>query len=110
MTLDAAHGVLVVACTDRLVSFSLSPGPERRGSVETGLGVDNIDFAAKTGAVYAAAGKAERLTRAQLQPDGVLHATGEAHTAPGVRVVVVTPAGKAFAADSAGGQLWVTGP
>ncbi len=110
LALDAAHGVLVVACTDRLVSFTLSPKPERRGSVETGLGVDNIDFAAKTGTVWAAAGKAERLTRAQLLPDGLLHPSGEAHTSPGVRVVVVTPAGKAFAADSAGGQLWVAGP
>jgi len=110
MALDAAHGLLVVACTDRLVSFALNPKPERRGSVETGLGVDNIDFATTTGAVFAAAGKAERLTRAQLLPDGLLRATGQAHTSPGVRVVVVTPAGKAFAADAAGGQLWVASP
>jgi DNA-binding beta-propeller fold protein YncE len=110
MTLDGAAAVLVVACTDHLVSFALAPKPEPRGTVVTGAGVDNIDFAPRLQTVFAAAGKAQLLTRAHLAPDGTLTAAGQAHTSPGVRVVVVTAAGKAFAADGSAGQLWVTGP
>jgi len=110
MALDTVAGLLVVACTDRLLSFVLSPTPRPQGSVETGVGVDNIDFAPRGSTLFAAAGKAELLTRVHLAPDGTLRATGTAHTAPGVRVVVVTAAGKAFAADLNAGQLWVSGP
>ncbi len=110
MTLDATGDVLVVACTDHLVSFAVNPVPTPLGRLETGAGVDNIDLAPSLGTVFAAAGKAELLTRAQLLTGGALSVTGQAHTAPGVRVVVVSAAGKAFAADSGGGQLWVAGP
>ncbi len=110
MAIDGANSVLVVACTDRLVSFALTAAPAPLGNVDTGLGLDNIDLAPKLGTVFAAAGKAERLTRVQLLPNGVMHVTGQAHTSAGVRVVVVSAAGKAFAADPAGGQLWVAAP
>jgi DNA-binding beta-propeller fold protein YncE len=110
LTLDGRSGVLVVACTDRLVSFVLGPKPEARGSLETGAGVDNIDLAPQSGTVFAAAGKAQRLTRGHLAQDGTLSLTGQAHTSEGVRVVVVTASGKAFAADLAHGALWVAAP
>jgi len=110
MTIDAANGVLVIACTDKLVSFTLAPSAEARGSLDTGLGLDNIDLAPKLGVLFAAAGKAARLTRAQVLPSGELRQAGQAQTASGVRVVVVSSAGKAFAADPSGGQLWVAGP
>ncbi|MGO8970740.1 MAG: YncE family protein [Myxococcaceae bacterium] len=110
MTLDATGDVLVVACTDRLLSFAVNPVPTLLGRLETGAGLDNIDLAPKLGTVFAAAGKAELLTRAELLGGGALSATGQAHTASGVQGVVVSAAGKAFAADSAAGQLWVAGP
>lgn len=110
MALDGAAGLLVVACTDKLASFALTPKPTPKSSVDTGAGVDNIDLAEASGTVFAAAGKAERLTRAHLAKDGTLSVTGQAHTAPGVRVVVVTPSGKAFAADLGQGGLWVAAP
>jgi DNA-binding beta-propeller fold protein YncE len=110
LALDAAAATLVVACTERLVSFTLLPTAKPRGSVPTGAGVDNIDVALRTSTFFAAAGKAELLTRVHLEKDGTLHATGTAHTAPGVRVVVVTASGKAFAADLAQGRLWVAEP
>jgi DNA-binding beta-propeller fold protein YncE len=110
MALDGRAGVLVVACTDRLVSFVLGPKPQSRGVLLTGAGVDNIDLAPTSGTVFAAAGKAQLLTRGRLAPDGTLTLTGQAHTSQGVRVVVVTARGKAFAADGAQGALWVTSP
>jgi DNA-binding beta-propeller fold protein YncE len=110
MALDGAGAVLVVACTERLVSFTLAPKAAPRGTLATGAGVDNIGVAPGLQTVFAAAGKAQQLTRAHLAPDGTLTATGQAHTSAGVRVVVVTATGKAFAADGSGGQLWVTGP
>jgi DNA-binding beta-propeller fold protein YncE len=110
LALDGRAGILVVACTNRLVSFTLAPKPEPRGSLDTGAGVDNIDLAPVSGTVFAAAGKAQRLTRGHLAPDGTLRLTGQAHTSQGVRVVVVTATGKAFAADGAQGTLWVASP
>ena len=110
LALDGHSGVLVVACTDRLVSFVLAPKPQPRGALLTGVGVDNIDLAPTSGTVFAAAGKAQLLTRGRLAQDGTLSLTGQAHTSQGVRVVVVTASGKAFAADGAQGALWVTSP
>jgi DNA-binding beta-propeller fold protein YncE len=110
LALDSRSGVLVVACTDRLVSFVLAPKPQPRGALLTGEGVDNIDLAPTSGTVFAAAGKAQLLTRGRLAQDGTLSLTGQAHISQGVRVVVVTASGKAFAADGAQGALWVTSP
>ncbi len=71
-------------CTDRLVSFALTPTAQQRGSVETGAGVDNIGLARAWAQCSPAKGAAAR-RRASGQRE-TLSATGQAHTAPGVRV------------------------
>jgi hypothetical protein len=45
------------------------------------------------------------MTRATVGQEGRLSVTGSARTAKGVRTVVVSRAGAAFAADSNGGRL-----
>ena len=107
LALDTARQLLLVACTDRVVSLNLAQNGKRLSEIVTGEGVDNIDYAPALHRVYAASGKTSTLTIAEVQNDGtfVLHAT--APTAAGARVVVVDTTGTAFVADSGGGRLLV---
>jgi len=105
LALDAHRGLLVVACTDKVVSFALSEGGKKKAELSTGGGVDNIDYVASRRAVYVASGKAATLVVATLGDDGALVMRARAHTAEGARVVVADADGTAFVADSAGGRL-----
>jgi len=110
MALVPGRPLLVVACTDAVQTFSLDgETPTRRDRLETGAGVDNIDVGPGP-SVVAAAGKAERFVRASILPDGKMRELVRSPTSKGVRVVVVTTAGVAYAADSAGGRLLVFSP
>jgi DNA-binding beta-propeller fold protein YncE len=105
LALDARRGLLVVACTDKVVSLALRAGGAKKGELATGGGVDNIDYVSSRRAVYVASGKAAMLTIASLGDDGTLVARARARTAEGARVVVADAEGTAFVADSAGGRL-----
>jgi DNA-binding beta-propeller fold protein YncE len=109
LVLTPDERTLVVACTDAVETFSLGASPKRLARLEVGAGVDNIDVGGAPLHVFAAAGKAERLTRARLASDGKVDVTAVTPTSKGVRVVVVTKRGMAFAADSANGRLIVVG-
>jgi DNA-binding beta-propeller fold protein YncE len=109
LAVDVADHALFVACPDHVVALDLDDKLKVLASVDTGVGLDNIDFAASTRQVFAAGGKAGTLTIAGF--------SGRAFTkdatlpsSEGARVVVATPAGKAFAADSKNGRLMVAGP
>jgi DNA-binding beta-propeller fold protein YncE len=107
VAVDSARGLLLVACTDHVQALDLAHGGVLLGKLETGGGVDNIDYVAATGLLYAAAGKDARLTVAHLSDHGefTVMATGE--TAPGARNAVADAAGNAYVADSQGGRLLV---
>lgn len=109
IALDAARGLLFVACTDAVVSLDPKTGA-RRARLETGKGVDNIDYLPRTRRLYISAGKAARLTVAEALDDGSLREAGTAEVGPGSRVVVVAGDGTAYAADSQSGALWVVNP
>ncbi len=70
--------------------------------------MDNIDYIGKR--VYVSAGQAEKLTVADVADDGSFKPVASAKVGKGCRVVVATKDGTAYAADSAGGQLWVFKP
>jgi hypothetical protein len=95
-----------VACTDGVVALDEHSGA-RKGRLDTGAGVDNIDYLAERKLVYAAAGRAERLTVAELGDDGSFRQVAQEKVGKGCRVVVATPDGTAFVADGGNGQLWV---
>jgi DNA-binding beta-propeller fold protein YncE len=107
LAIDPGRGVLLVACTDGVVSLDARSGG-RKGRIETGKGVDNIDYVRKR--LYATAGLAEKLTVAEVADDGALRPVASAPVGKGCRVVVATDDGTAYAADSAGAQLWVVKP
>ncbi len=107
LAFDAAHGYLVVACTDHVQVLDAGHGGAPLGKLDTGAGVDNLDFHAGKRLLYAAAGKAARLTVARLDDKGGLTVVATAKTSEGARNAVVDAAGKAYVADSAGARVLV---
>ncbi|MFO0726293.1 MAG: hypothetical protein U1E65_21085 [Myxococcota bacterium] len=107
LALDSGRGLLIVACTDKLVALQLHKGGAKGGELKTGAGVDNIDYVPGLHQVYAASGKSATLTVAELSPSGALKALATAKTAEGARVVVADSAGTAFVADSGSGRVLV---
>ena len=101
---------LVVACTDAVQTFAIGGSPTRIDRLEVGAGVDNIDIGGTPLTMFAAAGKAETLTRAALAPDGHLTSVLKLHSAKGARTVVVTRSGVAVAADPGEGRLLLLQP
>jgi hypothetical protein len=111
LAIDVERGLLFVACsTAGLVAFALDGEGARTGAAATGEGVDNPAIVVGLKRVFAAAGKAGTLSTFVYAPDGKLSLFSTFTTVPGVRVVVADKRGKAFAADSAGGRIWVLGP
>src|SRR5690348_8139926 len=106
LAVDAKRGLLFVACTDGVVALDEHTGA-RKGRVDTGAGVDNIDYVAGKKLLYAAAGRAEQLTVAEVGDDGSFKNVAQEKVGKGCRVVVATSDGTAYVADGGAGQLWV---
>jgi len=110
LAVDAARGVLFVGCASQgIVTLDAKTGA-RKGRLEAGEGVDNIDYLPAKRLLYATAGRSGKLTVAHLEDDGSLKLVATSPVGKGCRVVVATQDGTAYAADSAGGQLWVFKP
>lgn len=109
IAIDTQRALLFVACTDAVVALDARTGA-RKGRIETGKGVDNIDYLPSKQRLYISAGQAAKLTLAEAADDGSLREAGTAEVGKGSRVVVVTEDGTAYAADSQSGALWVVKP
>lgn len=110
LAIDAARGLLFVGCASQgLVVLDAKTGA-KKARLEVGEGVDNIDYLPAKRLLYASAGRSGKLTVAHVEDDGSLKAVASAPVAKGCRVVVATDDGTAWAADSAGGQLWELKP
>jgi len=107
LALDPDRQLLFVACTDKVVSLRLADGGKKGGELDTGGGVDNIDYVPVLRTLFAASGATATLTIAGAGPDGALIPKAKVPTAPGTRAVAADATGVAFVADSAGGRLWV---
>lgn len=110
LAIDTGRGLLFVACAVAGVHAVDVKTGARKGHLDTGEGVDNIDYLPAKRLLYATAGRSEKLTVAKLQDDGALTAVATSPIGKGCRVVVATQDGTAYAADSAGGQVWVLKP
>jgi DNA-binding beta-propeller fold protein YncE len=106
LAVDEARGVLFVACAVSGVNVLDAKTGARKGHLDVGEGVDNIDYLPAKRLLYVTAGRSEKLTIAKLADDGSLAPVTTAQVGKGCRVVVATRDGTAVAADSAGGQLW----
>ena len=105
LALDKARRFLFVACSDRVVSLDVAQGGRVVGSIATGDGLDNIDYAETQRALYAAASKAATLTIARVDDHGGLSRLAVVPTAIGARGVVADGMGTAYVADPAHGRI-----
>jgi DNA-binding beta-propeller fold protein YncE len=107
VAVDSARELVLVACTDHVQALDAAHGGTLLGKLDTGAGLDNIDYASSTGLVYAAAGKAARLTVARLGDHGELTVVASGETAVGARNAVADANDNAYVADSQGAHLLV---
>jgi DNA-binding beta-propeller fold protein YncE len=110
LALDAAKGLLFVACTDHVQVLDAAHGGAALSQLPTGAGVDNIDYLEARGQLYVVSGKTATLTVAHLDEKGALTVLGTAPTAPGTRVVVAGSDGAAYVADGQQGRVLVVTP
>lgn len=110
LALDRRRGFLLVACTDHVVLLDTGHGGKRLGELDTGDGVDNIDYVESGHLVYAVAARAARLTVARVDDQGTLTALAAVDTARGARNPVATDEGAVYFADSPDGKILVAAP
>jgi hypothetical protein len=75
------------------------------GHLDTGGGVDNIDYVPLSHRLLLASGKTAMLVSAKVGEKGELTKSAEVATSDGVRAVVADLAGNAYLPDSKQGRL-----
>lgn len=102
-----ARGLVYVACTDRVLVLDGLHGGTKLATIETGPGVDNIDWFEPQHLLYAAAGKAATLTVARVDDTGHVTTIAVGSSVDGARNGVVDAVGNAYVADPLNARLLV---
>jgi DNA-binding beta-propeller fold protein YncE len=110
IAVDTERDCLFVACSDHVVILDARHGGEILARLDTGGGVDNIDYVPKRRELYVAAASASKLTIVHLGDRHTLAPLAVVPTAPGARNAVATEDGVAYLTDSANGTLLVVSP
>ena len=105
LALDTVRRFLFVACGDHVVSIDAAHGGKVIDSIQTGAGLDNIDYSPDSKILYAAASQAAILTIAEVGDDGKFHLKATVPTAKGVRGVVAGKGETAYLIDPAEGRM-----
>ena len=107
LAIDRARGFVFVACSRRVVALDADHEGKVLGSVNTGDGLDNIDYSEAGHTLYAAASSAAVLTIAQVGETGTFSDVESVPTVKGARGVVAGDAKRAYVADPVGGQILI---
>jgi len=107
LAVDSATSFVIVACTDHVQVLDGTHDGALLGRLDTGAGVDNVDYQGATHRLFVAAGKAARLTVAELSPRGELTVVATGDTHEGARNPVADARGTAYVADSPGARVVV---
>jgi len=105
LRVDATAGQLFVACSTRAEVLDVAHDGAVLSSIDTGDGVDDIDYWAPTHTLYVGAAKAARLTIARADAHGKLSVLATVATHAGARNPAVTDKGVVYLAHSALGGL-----
>jgi len=105
LALNSARGFLFVACGDHVVNLDTAHDGKVIDSLQTGAGLDNIDYSPDRKIVYAAAGQAATLTIAEVGDDGKFHLKATVPTVKGARGVVAGKGETAYLIDPAEGRI-----
>jgi DNA-binding beta-propeller fold protein YncE len=110
LRLADTEGMLLVACSAKVEALDIAHDGAIAGSVDTGDGVDDVDFAPAKHLVYVGAAKAAKLTIATLDAKGTLAVVATVPTADGARNGVANAEGAVYLAHSKGSELIVVPP
>jgi DNA-binding beta-propeller fold protein YncE len=105
LRVDPKTGYLFVACTSRAEVLDAARGGEVLSSIDTGDGVDDIDYAPATHLLYVGAATAGQLIVAKVDPHGKLTLDAKVPTHAGARNPAVTDKGVVYLAHSGLGGL-----
>jgi hypothetical protein len=107
LAIDAARGFLFVACVDHVSVLDVGHGGAQLGRLDTGAGVDNVDYLDAKRLLYVAAGKDARLTIAREDDQGNLRVVATGATSERARNAVADAQGNAYVGDAMGARLLV---
>lgn len=105
LRVDAEAGQLFVACSARAEVLDAANGGAVLSSIDTGDGVDDIDYAPAAHLLYVGSAKAGTLTVARADAAGKLAVVATVKTAVGARNPAVTDNGAVYLAHSLLGGL-----
>ena len=105
LSVDQDAGYLFVACSTRAEVLDAGHNGEKLSSINTGDGVDDLNYSPATRTLYVAAAKDARLTVARVDATGKLRQVAVVPTREGARNGVVTKDGTVYLAHSQLGQL-----
>jgi DNA-binding beta-propeller fold protein YncE len=107
IAIDPTRNFVFVACTESLHVLDGGHDGAALGKLDTGGGVDNIEYLEPTQLLYIAAGKAARLTVARIDDKGQPSVVATSATAEGARNAVVDSSGTAYLVDPKAGRLLI---
>jgi DNA-binding beta-propeller fold protein YncE len=107
LAIEPAEQLLMVACPDHVEVLDAGKDGKVLSKLDTGAGVDNIDYVPSSRSLSVAAGRAETITFARLDAKGMLTATRSLKTAAGARNAVATEDGTAYVTDGREGKVLV---
>lgn len=105
ISIDENAGFLFVACSTRAEVLDAGHNGEKLSSIDTGDGVDDLNYSPATQKLYVGAARAARLTVARVDAGGKLTLIAQVPTREGARNEVVTKDGTVYLAHSQLGQL-----
>ena len=107
---DHALNFLFVACADKVKVLDAGHDGKILSTIETGDGVDNIDYVEARHQLFVGAAKAAKLTVAAVDAQGKLTAQAVVATANGARNAVATDEGAAYLTCAPEGKILVVAP
>jgi DNA-binding beta-propeller fold protein YncE len=105
ITVDPEKSFVFVACTDHIVVLDGAHDGAVLGKLDTGAGVDNIDWLDSKHLLYVAAGKAARLTLVHVDDQGHATVFASGATTEGARNAVADTSGNAYLTDAVNARL-----
>lgn len=105
ISVDQNTGFLFVACSTRAEVLDAGHSGKQLSSIDTGDGVDDLNYSPTTHTLYVGAAKDAKLTIARVDSAGKLSLVAEVHTHEGARNGVVTQDGVLYLAHSQLGEL-----
>jgi len=107
LAVDSGRQFVFVACTSSVQILDGGHGGAPLGRLETGAGVDNIDYLESTHTLVVAAARAAKLTVARIDDKGQPSIIATATTVEGARNAVVDANGNIYLAEPVGARLMV---